>query len=198
MLSVRNLACADCGEELEQRALAKGGVRSAHFDPARLELRLETAPGTAPGPIIDALQAEPIDGRPIVALVGPGQGSYAPFQPLQPEWDAKVLSAHGEDVDGFEPTPGRVTVVDFFAEWCGPCHELDDVMHRLLTQDPTRLAYRRLNIVDWDSPVARHYLGQAPELPHVIVLDVHGREVARLSGLKPSELEAAIAKGHQP
>ena len=197
VLSIQNLACLDCGKELEERASSVAGVRKAHFEGSKIELNVDVAAGTPPQTIIAAVEKEPIDGRPVKALLGAGQGRFAPFQPLNPAWDARVLSAHGEDVESFSPTPGRVTVVDFFADWCGPCHELDDVMHDLLQEHASSLAYRRLNVVDWESPLAKHYLVGASELPYVIVLDTQGHEVTRIAGLRTAELRAAIEKGQQ-
>lgn len=195
VVSIRNLACVECAGEFEERAAHVNGVRTAKFDKSKVELALDVAPGTATQPILDELQKEPLDGKKIEAILGPGQGAFVTFEPFEAGWDAKVLSTHGEDVNGFEPTAGRVTLVDFSADWCGPCHELDEQIHGWLKESPATLAYRRMNIVDWDTPVAKHWLSGAAELPYLIVLDTHGNEVARIAGNKPDELKAAIAKG---
>jgi thiol-disulfide isomerase/thioredoxin len=198
VLSVQNLACVDCGGELVDRARQQAGVRVASFDEKKLELTLDLAPGTSLEAIVRAVEKEPIDERPITLVVGAGRGKFAPFQPLDPAWDAKLVSAHGEDVASLEPAQGKVTVADFFADWCGPCHDLDDLMHGVLKDAPSGVAYRRLNVVDWDSPVAAHWLKGVPGLPFVIVFDREGKELARLSGFKPAELKAAIEKGLHP
>lgn len=195
VVSIRNLACVECAGELEHRAAQVTGVHAAHFDKSKVELDLEVAPGTATQPILDELQKEPLDGKKIEALLGPGQGAFVAFEPFEAGSDAKVLSAHGEDVESFEPAAGKVTLVDFSAEWCGPCHDLDEEIHGLLKRSPGALAYRRMNIVDWDSPVAKHWLTGAAELPYLIVLGADGKEVARIAGNKPDQLKAAIAKG---
>jgi thiol-disulfide isomerase/thioredoxin len=195
VISIRGLTCTDCAGELEERATQTPGVRGAHFDAKKVELNLELAAGTSAESVATAIAKEPVDGRAIEALPGAGHGAFAEFAPFEPGWDAKVLSRAGEDVGTFEPATGRVTLVDFSADWCGPCHALDEQIHAMLKASPATLAYRRLNIVDWESPVAKHWLTGASELPYVIVLDVRGHEVARLAGLKPDELKAAIEKG---
>jgi thiol-disulfide isomerase/thioredoxin len=199
VLSIQNLACSDCGKELEATALKQPGVQSAQFDMGHSELRLQVASGTSPQPIVEAIQSKSIDGRPITALVGAGQGRYAPFETPDPKWDVKVLTNDGSDVPNLaaQLSPGKATLIDFSADWCGPCHELDQRIQGMLGKDD-RLAYRRINIVTWDSPVARHYLTDAKELPYVIVYSGKGVEVARIAGDKPQELTAAIQKAEQP
>jgi len=194
VISMQNFICLECGPILVKRATAEPGVCGARFDEKLLELTVDVKPGTSPQAIIDALKKEPLDDREVVAILGPGQGKFAPFHELEATWDAELLSKNGEDVQSFKPTPGRVTVVDFFAEWCGPCHEFDDFMYKMLVKNPAKLAYRRLNVVDWDSPLAKHYLTNAAELPYLIIIDAQGKEVARLAGFKSKDVRAAIEK----
>ncbi|MBS2030677.1 MAG: hypothetical protein JST54_22425 [Deltaproteobacteria bacterium] len=195
-LSIQGLVCADCGKELEAKALAVPGVRRAEFVMDGAELHLMVAPEFDPKKVIDAVQAEPVDGKPITASVGAGHGSYAAFTTPEPGWDVKQLSVHGEDVPELGATlaASKANVVDFYADWCGPCHEMDEHLHALLGKD-SKLAYRRINVVTWDSPVAKHYLASAKELPYFIVFDGHGKEVARVTGGDKAALDAAIQQG---
>jgi hypothetical protein len=54
------------------------------------------------------------------------------------------------------------------------------------------LAYRRLEIGDWDSPLARRYLREVPHLPYVIVFDAERRPVRAVAGLDLPALDRAI------
>ena len=56
------------------------------------------------------------------------------------------------------------------------------------------LAYRRIQIGDWDTPVAQRYLKNVSQLPFVIVYDAAGVKVKELAGLDLPSLDAAIAQ----
>lgn len=89
--------------------------------------------------------------------------------------------------------PGKVTVVDFWAVWCVPCRRTAGDLNLRLSQDPN-LAVRKVEIRDWDDPLAAKYLAGTPDLPLVIVFDAKGGEVGRVKGHRPAALEALLAK----
>jgi thiol-disulfide isomerase/thioredoxin len=86
----------------------------------------------------------------------------------------------GELVD-LSPVVGKWTVFDFWAEWCEACKGLDAQLRRLAAQRPG-LAVRRVNIVDFDSPIARRELPGVSALPHVRLVGAPGDIVYEASG----------------
>jgi thiol-disulfide isomerase/thioredoxin len=96
------------------------------------------------------------------------------------------------------PVPGKITVFDFWAPWCHPCHDLDRMLRVLAARHPDRLAVRRINIVDWDTPAAERYLTPGGfNLPHLKVLGPDGRLLLERSAPPHDlvrDLEALLAE----
>lgn len=122
--------------------------------------------------------------------------SFEPLPTLAADADLKKLSAEGEDVADLaaHAVKGKVTVFDFYADWCPPCRKVDAHMFALLNQRAD-LAYRKLNVVSWESPLAKHYLGGVPNLPHLVVYGKDGQPVRSVTGLDLAALDAAISEG---
>jgi thioredoxin 1 len=87
------------------------------------------------------------------------------------DFEAKVLKS---------PTP---VLVDFFATWCGPCHELEPTIADLEARYRGRVAFFRVD-VDQAKELAQTY--GAPPVPTVIVFR-RGAVVARVVGLSPEQ-----------
>jgi thiol-disulfide isomerase/thioredoxin len=99
--------------------------------------------------------------------------------------DVEDLVARGEVVP-LQGVAGKWTVFDFWAPWCEACKRLTSELARLAAEDP-RLAVRRVNIVDFDSPIAVKELPGVSVLPHIRVVAPDGRTAWEGSGT-PDEL----------
>lgn len=69
----------------------------------------------------------------------------------------KVVSNGGEEVDlASLMTPGKITVVDFYADWCGPCKRISPHLEQLAKTDPD-VVLLKIDIVNWNTPVTRQF-----------------------------------------
>src|SRR5262245_41946063 len=92
------------------------------------------------------------------------------------EADLQIIT-HGDKVDlDAHLARGKYTVVDFYAAWCPPCRVVGPALERLAKVESSRLAVRKVDIVDWTMPVVEQYGIEA--LPHLMLFDPQGRRVA--------------------
>jgi thiol-disulfide isomerase/thioredoxin len=195
VVSLDKLDCADCGDQMVADLRERPGVYRASFDKRKAEI---TVIASRSFDVFTAVkQLASVEG--FVAVLGAGQGRYLDWSAFPPGADVRTVTKSGEDVPDLKPhlAAGKVTVVDFSAIWCEPCRKLDEHMVKVLTarQD---VAYRKLDIGDWDTPLAKRYLKSVPALPYVIVFGADGARVGEIAGLDLERVDKAIAKGSKP
>ena len=190
VVSLQEIDCQSCGQAVVKMLRRENGIRSAVFDQQSAEITVEL--GDSP---LSAKEIIDLIGRAgYRAVEGAGEGRYLPSVEFAEGLDVDWLSRAGEEVDiesGL--VPGKVTVVDFYAVWCGPCREVDEEMKRVLAAADD-VALRKINVVDWSSPVAGQLLKNVSGLPYVQVYAKSGKKVASIEGLDLPRLRKAIDK----
>ncbi len=78
-------------------------------------------------------------------------------------------------------TPGKVTIVDYWAEWCEPCKKLAPELERFAAGRPD-VALRKVDATDWTPSEMGTHLAAVPGLPAVDVYGGDGRLIVRLVG----------------
>jgi thioredoxin 1 len=73
-----------------------------------------------------------------------------------------------------------VTLIDFYATWCGPCRMLSPIIEQVATHFQGKMVVGKLNI-DEEESIAREY--QVSSIP-TLILFKDGKEVKRSLGLK--------------
>jgi len=194
-VSLEQIDCADCGQEIVTDLRGRPGVYEADFDKKRAEVRVVASPTFDVYAAVKQLAAS--EG--FSAVLGEGRGKYLDRAAFPDGADALTVVEDGRDVADLASlvVAGKTTVVDFSGIWCRPCREVDRHMAVLLATNK-QLAYRRLDIGDWDSPLAQHYLKDVPQLPYVVVFGPKGEKIDTIVGVDIDRLDKAIAKGAPP
>lgn len=190
--TVVGMDCAACGPPIVKTLTAVEGVKSAKVD-----WKSQTATVELPANF-DRQKLR-------VALTNAGFESVFPgeqrkeIEPLAPEI-LKTLDIieynDGKRADIAKlMAPGKITIVDFYGEWCGPCRVLETRLQHLM-RGQGNLALRRVDIGKWDNEAAKQATREfhAEALPYIRVYDAKGKFVASVTGGMWDEVLAAIAK----
>ena len=86
---------------------------------------------------------------------------------------------------------GNVTVVDFYADWCGPCRQLSPSLEQMARTDP-EIELRKIDIVNWKTPVARQF--NVNSIPQVNVYNRAGSLVGTVNGADIDRIKSYVAQ----
>jgi thiol-disulfide isomerase/thioredoxin len=195
VLSVQGLDCQGCGQRIMNEMEKLKGVANTSFDKQSVEVTVSYRKAeVSPADLVKAVEKAGFSGE-----IGASKGAYRPNLEFNPAHDVVWLTHTGEMVDVTkERVLGKVTVIDFGADWCGPCRRVDAHMKKVLNAHAD-VALRKIDISDWDSPISQAYLKTVPQLPYLIVYGKDGREVTRFGGFDLERLDKAIEAGrHAP
>ncbi len=95
----------------------------------------------------------------------------------------KGLIKHLTD-DNFKTEISKgVTLVDFYADWCGPCRMLAPVLEQISVEMKGKATVGKVDIDAAQNTAAEFQISSVPTL----ILFKNGKEVSRLIGLRNAE-----------
>lgn len=105
-----------------------------------------------------------------------------------------TLKATDQNWEELVAKSDKPVLVDFWADWCGPCHMVAPTIEEIATEEASRLSVAKLN-VDENPDAARRY--GVMSIPSMLLF-VDGVEKARVVGARGkaailSELEPFLA-----
>lgn len=86
---------------------------------------------------------------------------------------------------------GRPAVIDFYADWCGPCQMLDPVINELAEKYSDTVNFCKINI---DQQKKLAVTNQVLSIPTILFIK-NGREVERITGALPLPAMEEKVKG---
>jgi thioredoxin 1 len=85
--------------------------------------------------------------------------------------------------------PRDLTILDFWADWCGICRLIDPVLDRVVRGEDS-VVLRKVNVAEARDMTEMY---KVQTLPTLVFLSSDGRELGRLSGtMTGKQIEAAL------
>jgi thioredoxin 1 len=104
---------------------------------------------------------------------------------------SEVIS-HGAQVDINQHLAlGNVTVLEFYADWCGPCRMLSPSLEQMAQTD-SEVALRKIDIVRWGTPVTHQF--DVNSIPQVNVYNRAGGLVGTVRGADFDSVKKYVAQ----
>lgn len=181
---VLGIDCPLCAPPVRKALAAIPGVTNVRVDPAAKTATIDVPSDFDRNKIHDALSNAGFEAE----LPGEHRTDFAPLPA------AVRATLDIAKYDGKSTVPGKITIVDYYADWCGPCAVLEQRLEHYMAAHPG-IAVRRADVGKWDTPAAREMtkLG-ATALPHLRVYDAHGKFITAVTGSMWDEVIGAMEK----
>ena len=184
--SVAGMSCAGCAQSATEALKKIRGVQTVTIDFASQDAVLTATREITREQIEEALGTFGFEAR------FPGD---TVLQPLSEEEKAGLdiaAASHGEAFELADHLPaGKITLFDYYADWCGPCHLLTPKLERLLLKYDN-LALRTVDISSWESEAAQQ--ANLPGLPYVRIYGPQGKLLGSVQGNQIQEVEEVIRR----
>ena len=188
---VIGIDCAACAPPVKKALAAVPGVTKVAVDTNAKTATVDVPPGFDKSKLRDALSNAGFDAT----FPGEKRTDIAPL-PADVAKNLDIVRYDGKSALDFGKVlaAGKITVVDYYADWCGPCNVLESRLERYMVGHPN-IAIRRTDIGKWDNAAAAQatHLG-ATALPYIRVYDARGKFVTSVTGGMWDEVLAAIEK----
>jgi putative thioredoxin len=152
---------------------------------ARLALALALVSGLAgcgkiKQGVEEALKKAKEEGRSAAARTNPAAASASD---AGSEGHAEIRQVSAQEYPAFVATQGRVVVVDFYADWCGPCRTLGPSLERVVNSFGSRVALGKVNVDQAKQVAAQAGVTSIPD----VRIFVDGKAVDQFVGLLPED-----------
>ena len=105
-----------------------------------------------------------------------------------------VRDLRGDEFDDFTRIGGRLVVVDFHAEWCGPCRQLGPVMEKLTNEFGGTVVLGKVDVDEERALSSRMGVSGIPD----VRIYLNGKEVERFTGSIPEGQVRELFARHAP
>ena len=188
---VAGMSCDGCADSATKVLKKIPGAREAKVDFSSKKATLKADREVTRGEIREALGSLGFEAR------FPGDPVVQPLsEEEKADLDIKTAS-HGEAIKIKDHlAPGKITIFDYHADWCGPCHLLTPKLERLLLKYE-KVALRKVDISHWESKAAKQAVKEfgLPGLPYVRIYGPKGKLIGTVHGNQIEKI-TEIMEGH--
>ena len=107
--------------------------------------------------------------------------------------EIKHASSASFAADVIEASSAKLVLVDFWAEWCGPCKAIAPVLEELAANNPDNLQVVKVDVDQHGDSAQSHHVSGIPTL----LLFKEGKEVAREVGAQQLASYQAMIDTHK-
>ena len=86
---------------------------------------------------------------------------------------------------------GKITIIDFYADWCGPCIQISPHLEAIAKANPD-VVLRKVDIVKWKTPVTKQY--GISSIPDIRVYDANKQLIGKARGVSDAKKLIGKAK----
>ena len=188
--SVLGMACENCAKSAKGLLSKVPGVVKASVNFNTKAGRIETSGRVSKEQVSNALSTFGFEAQ------FAGEQSRKPLsKEVLSSLDIKTIT-HGKAIRIRKHlAPGKITIFDYYADWCGPCHLLTPKLERLV-QRYENVALRKVDVVDWESKVARQATRELKlqGLPFTRIFDDKGNLLGQVMGNSIAKIEEIVGQ----
>ncbi|MBL4736360.1 MAG: cation transporter [Flavobacteriales bacterium] len=185
--TVEGMTCDGCANTATKTLQGIAGVESAHVD---FNSKTATVVGKITQTDITAAMSESTNFE----VLFEGQSLIVPLTDKEKEY-LDILTIKGGKKLRFREhlAMGKITIFDFYADWCGPCRVFTPKLEHLIKNNDNT-ALRKVDIVNWSSAVSKQLTKDygMPALPFTLIFDDGGKLLGAVPGNRIKQVQAIV------
>ena len=186
--TVEGMTCNGCAQGLTEALQKMEGIGTATVD-----FDSKTAKVVATNEVTVQKIKAAVKGRNFEALFE-GETVEIPLSEKEKEGlDIEVIKGGSKIKFKDHLTAGKITIFDFYADWCGPCRVFSPKVEHFIKATPT-VALRKVDIVTWRSELSKQLTKdyKMPALPFILIFNDSGKLLGKVEGNYIEKVEQII------
>lgn len=174
---VPGIDCAGCAKPIAKTLSSIAGVTNVHVDWKKKSATIDVPADFDR----DVLRKAMLNAGYEVQFAGEKNPELQPVPPdVLKTLDIKAFNGSKPIDYKSVSVPGKITIVDFYADWCGPCKVLELRLQHFV--QGRNIAVRRVNVGKFDNAAAKQATRdfRLASLPYLRVYDASGKFVAEV------------------